>query len=545
MKRLSFLFMAAVCAVLFSCGEDEDNRAHSVTVFAGYGGAVVTADKEMAVAGETVTITATPSEGFLFKEWKVRVGNTVIEKTAPNSATFSMPVEDVVIVATFYHRNDVLERITDPALKAYCQSRMDTEQKIDGVSYPKWDIDGNGALTPNEVEAIKAIEVNGGINGMKIKELDGLNEFINLEILNLEGNELTALNTVWPKLVKLDCSHNKLENLEIGGSKLLKELYCDNNHLSLLNLKSMIYQDGYMLHCGNQKTSTGNVQTLEVIFYSDEELAFWESNLKNLDENADAVIFVAKVEQIIIAGGKNKDMEIGGTYDLNSMITVLPDDVANKSVTYTLKAGDDVVSLNNGVITVLAPGQATIEVMANDGSGVSTELTIMATWYNRTNWTVDTSILYPGGINYLPDGSTGKPEDILDGSGTTFLSLVKPGKEYGGCITPADHLLYFVVDMKEIKRFNNIEWTNRMGNSGVSGVHLRYVRLLGSNDNNDYKVIEEKLVLDYKNISTPQKLAVPESEYRYLKVEFVPGGWVMDPNSGLQVAEFRVGIQQD
>jgi len=34
-------------------------------------------------------------------------------------------------------RNDVLERITDPALKAYCQSRMDTEQEIDGVTYPK------------------------------------------------------------------------------------------------------------------------------------------------------------------------------------------------------------------------------------------------------------------------------------------------------------------------------------------------------------------------------------------------------------------------
>ena len=101
MKRLSFLLMAVVCVIFFSCGEDEDKQVHSITAFAGYGGAIATADKEIAVAGEAITVTATPAEGFLFKEWKIRVGNTVIENVQANPSTFTMPMEDVVIVATF------------------------------------------------------------------------------------------------------------------------------------------------------------------------------------------------------------------------------------------------------------------------------------------------------------------------------------------------------------------------------------------------------------------------------------------------------------
>ena len=288
MKRLSFLFMAVACAIFFSCGEDEDKQAYSITTFAGYGGSVATADKEIAAGGETVTVTATPAEGFLFKEWKVRVGNTVIENVEANPATFTMPGEDVIIVATFMIRNDVLERITDPALKAYCQSRMDTEQKIDGVTYPKWDTNGNGVLSPDEAAAVKVIDITGGVNGTKVKSVDELAEFTGFEELKVSGNELATLNVVWPDLAKLDCSHNKLTKLSVGGSKKLKELYCNNNHLSSLNLKSMVYDNGYVLRCGNQTTEGGEAQTLEAVL-TEEQIAFWESNLKNLSENANVV----------------------------------------------------------------------------------------------------------------------------------------------------------------------------------------------------------------------------------------------------------------
>ncbi len=289
MKRLSFLLMAVVCVIFFSCGEDEDKQVHSITAFASYGGATATADKEIAAAGETVTVTATPVDGFLFKEWKVRVGNTIVDNVQANPSTFTMPVEDVVIVATFMIRNDVLERITDPALKAYCQSRMDTEQEIDGITYPKWDTNGNGVLSPDEASAVKAIDITGGHNGMKIRALDGLNEFTGIELLNLSGNDLPLLTTIWPKLTKLDCSYNQLEGLAINKSMYLNKLYCHNNHLASLSVESMDFENEYMLHCGRQTSIDGQSQMLELTL-DDGQKELWEGQLKNLSENSNVIL---------------------------------------------------------------------------------------------------------------------------------------------------------------------------------------------------------------------------------------------------------------
>ena len=54
-------------------------------------------------------------------------------------------------------------------------------------------------------------------------------------------------------------------------------------------------------------------------------------------------------------------------------------------------------------------------------------------------------------------------------------------------------------------------------------------------------MLTEKIDLDYTNIETAQLLPVKESEYQYVKVEFT--GWVFNPNSALQVGDFRLGIQ--
>jgi hypothetical protein len=276
------------------------------------------------------------------------------------------------------------------------------------------------------------------------------------------------------------------------------------------------------------------------------ELGIWmvdKYNVIQLQKTCN-IFVTAKVTDIVIPGGADGlTLELGTVYDLNANVSVFPEGATDKTLSYSIKDGEDVVSLEDGILKVLAQGTAVIEIAANDNSGVKAELNITTVpWYCRDSWTVDTSIFYETvGTNYAPDGETGKPEDILDGKGETFLSLIKPGKDYGGCTTPANHLLYFVVDMKEPKSFNVIEWKNRFGNAGVTGVHLRYIRVLGSNDNVDYKVVEEKIVLDYTNIETAQLLPVKESEYRYVKVEFT--GWVLNPNSALQVGDFRLGIQ--
>lgn len=308
-----------------------------------------------------------------------------------------------------------------------------------------------------------------------------------------------------------------------------------------------IEEFSFRFRSGNERIFTVDMDGVITSVASGEaELSIWMVDKYNVIQlHKTCNIFVtAKVTDIVIPGGADGlTLELGAVYDLNANVSVLPEGATDKTLSYSIKDGEDVISLEDGILKVLAQGTAVIEIAANDNSGVKTELNITTVpWYCRDSWTVDTSIFYETvGTNYAPDGETGKPEDILDGKGETFLSLIKPGKDYGDCATPTDHLLYFVVDMKEPKSFNVIEWKNRFGNTGVTGVHLRYIRVLGSNDNVDYKVIEEKIVLDHTNIETAQLLPVKESEYRYVKVEFT--GWVLNPNSALQVGDFRLGIQ--
>ena len=51
----------------------------------------------------------------------------------------------------------------------------------------------------------------------------------------------------------------------------------------------MLYEDGFMLHCGNQTTIDGEARTVEVLL-SEEQIAFWESNLKKLNENVNVEV---------------------------------------------------------------------------------------------------------------------------------------------------------------------------------------------------------------------------------------------------------------
>lgn len=59
---------------------------------------------------------------------------------------------------------------------------------------------------------------------------------------------------------------------------------------------------------------------------------------------------------------------------------------------------------------------------------------------------------YSNGQNYVTDGNTGKPEDILDGKQSTYLSMIKPGKSMGAYVGTTDP--NFTVDMQQPQTFN-------------------------------------------------------------------------------------------
>lgn len=62
----------------------------------------IEADKEFASAGETVTITATPDDGYELGAWVVEDEDEIpVAVTGTNPATFEMPAKDVLVSATF------------------------------------------------------------------------------------------------------------------------------------------------------------------------------------------------------------------------------------------------------------------------------------------------------------------------------------------------------------------------------------------------------------------------------------------------------------
>lgn len=72
---------------------------HSITIDPNIENGTVTANKETATAGETVTLTVTPANGYELGTVTVMAGETAVEVT--EDYTFVMPDADVVVSATF------------------------------------------------------------------------------------------------------------------------------------------------------------------------------------------------------------------------------------------------------------------------------------------------------------------------------------------------------------------------------------------------------------------------------------------------------------
>lgn len=92
----------------------------------------------------------------------------------------------------------------------------------------------------------------------------------------------------------------------------------------------MVYENGYMLHCGNQVTEEGEVQILEAIM-TDEQISFWESNLKNLSENANVDTKTMPAADVHLTLTK------AVKYQFGNLMLILRDDNGN-SVQVTLKS---------------------------------------------------------------------------------------------------------------------------------------------------------------------------------------------------------------
>ena len=252
---------------------------------------------------------------------------------------------------------------------------------------------------------------------------------------------------------------------------------------------------------------------------------------------------VARIDLNKASDLEGKTVAIGQAFNLGSVVTVYPAHASEPGVTYSVESGDDVISVDqNGIVKTLKAGTATVKIAAKDGHGAEARISLTVDAdvpFERALWFVDTSIVYANGKNYTEDGSTGLPEHLIDGKANTYLALTKPGKSYNGNSTPANHQLYFVVDMGVEQDYNYLIWTHRTASTSQHNwFRVFTVSIYGSNDNKSFTLIKEGVDLKAADTPTQVEQAIPQSKYRYVKVEFKD--WNKSSGSNLAVAEFNV-----
>lgn len=233
----------------------------------------------------------------------------------------------------------------------------------------------------------------------------------------------------------------------------------------------------------------------------------------------------------------NAKFVAGQALNVNEFATILPEDAEDKKLKYSVKEGDGIVAVTeDGIATCMSKGTATILVEAQDGSGVKKEVTINvsdnAGWCDRSLWSVTAS------APYVPDGSTGKPEDILDGNIKTFLSIRKP--EWFA--EPAYDEIYFIIDTHGEATFNYAYYEHRHENVKLAA---EKIDISGSDDGVNFTPIKEDIGVPYvlNGDKYVHEFELPFSNYRFIKVQATswPLTTVKGAGSAVQISEFKLG----
>ena len=129
------------------------------------------------------------------------------------------------------------------------------------------------------VEKSKAEEITRlDINGYNIRNLKGLEYFINLEHLACANNLLETIDiSKNTKLELFDCQTNSIESLNLSHNTLLKELYCWGNKLESLDVSKCPVIE--TIHCWNNKLEKINVSRASEL----KTLWTFNNKLENLD----------------------------------------------------------------------------------------------------------------------------------------------------------------------------------------------------------------------------------------------------------------------
>jgi len=145
---------------------------------------------------------------------------------------------------------DVVEIIEDEAFKKYCLFEFDKTPK-------------DGKLSLQEIQNAAKITITGS----NIRSLAGIEYFTGLKELYCAGNNLQSLNlSKNKKMLKLDCSKNPINDLDVSELTELTDLYIDDTNIRTIDVSknAKLY---WLAASGNQMTNIDVSNNMELTIF--------------------------------------------------------------------------------------------------------------------------------------------------------------------------------------------------------------------------------------------------------------------------------------
>jgi len=124
---------------------------------------------------------------------------------------------------------------------------------------------------------------------------------------------------------------------------------------------------------------------------------------------------------------------------------------------------------------------------------------------------------------------------LVDGISTTYMALVKPGKNYGGVNVPASASVWYTVNFKKQTEFNTITLINRNFNVILNP---KAVSFYGSNTNNGTDWVPIKANVELPDNKTNTIILDTPAKYQYLKMTY--DKWDTSGGSTMQITELEL-----
>ena len=166
------------------------------------------------------------------------------------------------------------------------------------------DTNNDGEIQVSEAEVV----INLDVSFKDIMSLEGIQSFINLEVLNNSYNQIGNLDLSQNiNLISLHCGSNMLTNLDVSQNLSLEELSCFNNQLTNLNITQN--QNLKIVLCDNNLLSSLDVSQNPIL----ETVSLSENPISNLDLSVQTLLVEfycinCQLNSLNIKNGNNVNM---------------------------------------------------------------------------------------------------------------------------------------------------------------------------------------------------------------------------------------------